>query len=197
MRKLIIAAALCLCGTANAEYLGLKHGRTADMSAMPDLSVDAGFITGNIENSDYLGFGARVNYRLRPGLFLYGDLGMVDVEGGDGLALGFGAFYNVPDLLDNFDTAVKASFHTGDFDSADITAFSTEVVVSGFDSYIDSGLQWYANAGLHYFDGDRDNELEIGMGLGVVYPMADAEVFFGIDLIDELTVGMGYRYFIE
>ena len=35
------------------------------------------------------------------------------------------------------------------------------------------------------------------MGLGVVYPMADAEVFFGIDLIDELTVGMGYRYFIE
>lgn len=196
MRHIILALLALASTTAQAEYLGLSSGRTADMSRMPDLTVEAGILTGNIELADYLGATARVNYRVDPGLFVYGDLGSVEIGSEEGFALGAGVFYTLEGLLEDFDTAVKASYHSGDFDVFDLDVFSFEMLISGFDSFIDSGMHWYANAGLHWIDGG-DSELELGIGGGLIYPLQTGEVYLGLDLVDELTAGVGYRHYLK
>lgn len=196
MRKLLVAVLLLTAGVAQAEYLGLPNGRTPDMSRLPDLSVEAGLVTGNLELADYLGTAARVNYRVNPGLFAFADLGLTEIGNTDGFAVGGGVFYNLGDFLENFDSAAKASFHTGDFDGFDLNVMSLELIIGGFDSYIDTGIHWYANAGLHWLDAG-DSELEIGIGIGLVYPMETGEVFAGLDMVDELTVALGYRHYLE
>lgn len=196
MRYLLWACMLFASAAAQAEYLGLPSGRTADMTRLPDLTVEAGIITGNIELADYLGTTARVNYRVDPGLFVFGDFGVAEIGTEDGIALGAGVFYNIAGLLENFDTAAKASFHTGDFDVFDLNVFTLEMVISGFDSFIDTGLHWYANAGLHWLDGG-DSELELGIGAGLIYPLPSGEIYGGVDMVDELTAGLGYRHYLQ
>jgi len=47
---------------------------------------------------------------------------------------------------------------------------------------------------MHKFDFIGYDETEFGFGAGLVKAMDFGEVYFGVDLIDELTFGGGFRY---
>jgi len=48
---------------------------------------------------------------------------------------------------------------------------------------------------LEFFGDDTENEL--GFGGGVVLPVGPGEAYAGVDLIDELQFGLGFRYFVQ
>ena len=42
-----------------------------------------------------------------------------------------------------------------------------------------------------------DSETELGFGGGIVIPNASGEFYLGIDIIDEMIFGGGFRYFLQ
>ena len=195
---LVLVATLCISSQVSAGLLGTVNGRTADFTRMPDLSVEGFFNFGDFDDVDYQNLGARVNYRLSPGVILHGDVGLTEIGNFDTLTFGFGAFYALTGLFENIDAAVKGSFHTGDFDDAgDVDVLELEFLFSGTEPIMANGLMWYANIGLHRLDFGVSSDTELGLGGGVVLPVALGEAYAGIDLIDELTFGIGYRYFFQ
>lgn len=204
-RVLVACGALaCLAGPAQAEYFGLPNGRAADLSTLPDTSVEAGFVTGDVGEAEYQHIGARVNYRLDPQIMLYGDVGQSEIEDADGTTFGIGAYYQTEGIFPSIDFTVKGSFHLGELkDDADfdVDAISFEGLFSGQDPIGESDLRWYANVGIHRLaidaPGSDDSETDIGFGGGVFTSVGSGQLYGGIDLIDEITFGVGYRYFLN
>lgn len=52
---------------------------------------------------------------------------------------------------------------------------------------------WYANLGVNSFQGSSLGS-ELSVGGGLVLPLGSGELYAGLDLIDELLMGIGYRY---
>ena len=204
MRKLL--AGICLMFfsvVSQAEVLGLLNGRTADLTRLPDVSIEGGAIFG-----DYSNIGARVNYRLSPGLILFGDFGMAEFDAGfgsgsDGTAFGFGVFYALEGLFENMDSAVKGSYHTSEQEISifefDVDVLAIEFLVSGLTPLSSNGMMWYANAGINRLDSDSSaiDSTELLLGGGVVLPLGPGEAYAGIDLVDEIGFGAGFRYFLQ
>ena len=76
-----------------------------------------------------------------------------------------------------------------------------EVLVSGnpiaaFDKLGFTSPTWYANAGLHTFNGVNIDST-IGFGGGLVFSFANAEGYAGLEIIDKTTFGFGVRYAIR
>lgn len=185
---------LMLSSFASAEILGAANGRTADLTRLPDLSLDLHFNTGD----DYQNIGLRANYRLSPGIILFGDISQAEFDPLDGTPIGFGLFYALDGIFENIDAAAKASYHLGDFDGVDIDVLALEFLFSGLEPIASNGLMWYANAGIHRIDADiGGSDTEFGFGGGVVLPVSNGEAFAGIDIIDETLFGIGYRYFFQ
>ncbi|MFK7853000.1 MAG: hypothetical protein AB8B79_02760 [Granulosicoccus sp.] len=210
LKKSLVATAIALLFTtlsAQAEYMGLLSGRSANPGNMTDLSVELGFVTGDLEDVDYQNIGARVNFRVSPELVVFGDVGISEFGVADGTPFGLGAIYFLSNqrISDNLDIAGKASYHTGEYDIAgfngDISGLSFEVLISGQEPISDDGLNWYANFGFHRLSVDfglaDDSSNELGLGGGVVLPAGPGEVYAGLDLIDEITFGIGFRYFVQ
>jgi hypothetical protein len=209
LKKSFVAAAIALsfsATTVQAEYLGLLSGRSANPDNMTDLSVELGFMTGDLGAADYQNIGARVNYRVSPELVVFGDVGISEFGQADGTPFGLGAIYFLSNqrITENFDIAGKASYHTGDFDfagfSGDISGLSLEVLVSGQEPISANGTGWYANAGIHRLSvdfGGSDSSTEIGLGGGLILPVGPGEAYAGIDYIDEMVLGIGFRYFVQ
>ena len=213
-RQLASTALICLSGIApaHAEFLGLMNGRLVGAAGLPDRSVEAGLVIGEIgEEQDYQYFGARFNYRASPELMLYGDIGQTEIEfsvDASGVGFGFGAFYIVEGIFSGSDFAVKGSYHTVEVEAdegegeADLSGIVIEGVLSGREGFGANGnLGWYANAGMHRLssdvDGDDDTDTEIGFGGGIVIPSDAGEFYVGLDIIDEMTFGGGFRYFLN
>ena len=205
LRRTTIAAALMVpCMAAHADFFGLLSGRSANPANNPALSVEGAFITG----SDYQNIGARVNYNVNELLTVYGDFGLSELDPADGISFGAGAFYYLP-VLDGFDSSVQASAHfgaldVGNFDS-DVTVFGTAFLVSPQTPLTPAGLNWYANAGVSFLNVDIDTSIgnfsddstEIQIGGGVYMPLGPGTVYGGLDLIDEVQFGVGYRYGLQ
>ena len=201
---LVAAASL----PAQAEYFGLASGRTADLTLLPDVSVEAGVMIGDFFDDDYQYIGARINYRVDPTLMVYGDFGLNEVEDFEGNTFGIGAFYIMDGIFEGSDFALKGSYHRGstenddDFE-VDVDGISVEGVFSGREAFgANDNLRWYANIGIHRLSidperGDDDSETEFGFGGGVVVPAASGQFYVGLDLIDEMTFGGGFRYFLQ
>jgi len=197
---LVIATGIMLLSStqAHAEYFGFPNGRSADIGALPDSSVEAGFLTGDIGEASYQSFGGRFNFRVSPEVMLFGDIAQTEIEDGEGLAYGAGLYYPVKGIAKNNDFAVKLSYHTitlepkdSRFDGEeDGNVLSIEGLLSG-DKIGESNLNWYANFGMHKFDFDGYDETEIGFGGGVFSATSFGEFYAGIDLIDEMTFGVG------
>lgn len=195
---------LSLSGHSRAEYFGLMSGRSADVSTMPDKSIDAGFVTGDFAEIGYQHFGARFNFRVSPISMLYLDGGQSELEeegdSVDGITFGVGFVYQLEGVMQNNDVALKGSYHSAKLeeDRAEVegNVLAIEVLFSG-GSLGTSQLNWYANIGMHKFDFDLYDETEIGFGGGVVMPISFGEFFAGIDIIDETTFGFGARYFLQ
>jgi hypothetical protein len=100
--------------------------------------------------------------------------------------------------------AGRASYHSGDFSVADsegdLSSLSFEVLVSGAKPLAANGLAWYSNFGFHRVGQDfgrSSSNSDFGLGAGLVLPTGLGEAYFGLDFIDEVTFGLGIRYFIS
>ena len=210
--RLALAGALvlaCALATpAQAEYYALMSGRSADLSRLPDTSVEAGAVFGDLYESDYQYFGARVNFRASPELMIYGDVGQVDIEFNvdvDGTAFGAGGIYAIEGFFEGADFALKAGYHRASVEGdntneVDLSGINVEALFSGREGLGASGnVNWYANIGMHRLDFDDviDKETELGFGGGVVIPSASGELYVGLDIIDEMIFGAGFRYFLQ
>lgn len=210
LRKTLVAAAIALsffAATVQAEYLGLLSGRSANPGSLTDLSIELGFVTGDLGDADYQNIGARFNYRLTPEFVVFGDVGISEFGATDGTPFGLGAIYFLSNqrISDTLDIAGKASYHVGDFSfsesSGDISGLSLEILISGQEPINANGLGWYANVGIHRLSVDfgfvNDASTELGLGGGLILPVGPGEAYAGIDLIDEATFGIGIRYFVQ
>jgi len=180
---------------AQAEFFGLMHGRPADVSRMPDLSVDAGVVFGD----DYQLLGLRANFKLTPIFLVYGDIAFNEFGRTDGIPFGVGALYTFEGLLDGFDVGAKLSYHTGNFDSGPID-FSGSNLAIEFVGSTQAGLgaqgniDLYANVGIQRLD-FGNSDLELSFGGGVIMPIGPGEAFVGLDFIDDAMFGGGFRLF--
>ena len=193
-------------GLANAELLGLPNGRSANPGNLTDLSVELGFVTGDFGTDDYQNIALRVNYRVAPEVVVFGNVGTSEFGALDGTPYGLGILYHLSNqrISQILDIAGKFSYHTGDYSfrgvDADLSGISFEVLFSGIEPLSDNGLSWYGNFGFHRLTidlGPSDSSNEIGLGGGLLLPVGPGEAYVGLDLIDELTFGVGFRYFVQ
>lgn len=201
MRKLALMlsfAGLLVTLPAHAEFFGLMNGRTADIANAPERSVEAGAVFGEFFDADYTHFGIRYNHKTSPELMVFGNLGLSEVGNDDGVAFGIGVFYQMQGILTNQDLALKAVLNRANIDDDDLTGFSFEALMSGREGIGANGnMGWYGNLGLHRFSDDDDSETEIGFGGGVIIPATSGEFYAGIDLIEDIIFGAGFRYYLQ
>ena len=197
---IVVGVMLFASAQAHAEYLGFLSGRSANIASAPVSSVEAGFVTGDLDEASYQNFGVRFNFRSSNELMLYLDVAQTEVEESDGTGFGAGFIYQIDGIAKNNDLAVKVSYHTvgleSDFDQEiDFNSLAIEGLLSG-QNLGESDLRWYANLGIHKleFDDTEFDETEFGFGGGVFSSTSFGEFYAGIDLIDELTFGLGVRY---
>lgn len=202
----LTAAVTLFVGSAHAEFFGLPNGRSASPDRLSDLSVELGFVTGDLGTADYQNFGARVNYRVSPELVVIGDIGASEFGRADGTPVGLGLLYHLSRqrISQNVDIAAKVSYHMGEYKVSgvelDLTGLSFEALFSGRQPLSANGLSWYGNFGFHRLTVEQDfsdSSNEIGVGGGLVLPTGSGEAYLGVDLIDELTFGLGFRYFVQ
>lgn len=205
LATLVVAASL-MASNAQAEFFGLPNGRLASPEMGSDLSVELGFVTGDLGTTDYQNFGARVNYRVAPNIVVIGDIGASEFGDADGTPAGLGILYHLANqrISQNVDIAAKASYHSGEYKvsgvNIDLTGLSFEALFSGRRPLAANGLGWYGNFGFHRLTiktNSSDSSNEIGFGGGLVLPTGAGEAYLGVDLIDELTFGLGFRYFVK
>ena len=90
MRKLALLLScigLFVTLPAHAELFGLMNGRSADITNAPERSIEAGAAFGDFFDADYTHFGIRYNYKTRPQLMFFGNLGLTEIGSEDGLSL--------------------------------------------------------------------------------------------------------------
>jgi len=172
-------------GSALAEYFGLIHGRSS---------------SGN----DISYFGVRFNSRVAPRLVVFGDAGTSEFGNADGMAFGLGMTFELTNqriLLPSLDIAFKGAYHVANFNLANQTfnveGFSIDLLVSGIAT---EGVGGYANFGYHHLEfelGGAQRTSELGFGAGLLVPIGPGEAYAGFEFIDEVTLGAGYRYFIQ
>ena len=202
----VLVGLLCLInfpGHANAEYLGLVFGRSADPANQSELSMEAGVVSGQLGSVDFRYFGVRVNSRVAPNILVFGDFGSSEFGTADGRPYGLGALYhfNKQKFNPRLDIALVASYHSAGYSISDerlsITALSMEVIISRIAT---EGISGYVNFGYHQIDvkfGGLDARKELGFGAGVSLPLGSGEAYGGFNFIDEITLGLGFRYFIQ
>lgn len=202
---LLLAVALAT-SPVQAEFLGLLNGRSANPGFLPDLSVEFGFVTGDVGTVDYQNIGIRINYRLSPDTVVMADIGLGEFGEADGTPMGLGVSYHLARqrISQAVDISARASYHTGEYKAGsverDLSGLTLEALVSGREPMMANGLRWYGNFGYHRLTvdtGRSDSSNEIGIGAGLVLPTAQGEAYIGADLIDELTFGVGFRYFVQ
>jgi len=205
LATLVVAVSL-FAGNAQAEFFGLPNGRSASPDMLSDLSVELGFVTGDLGITDYQNFGARVNYRVSPEIVVIGDIGLSEFGPADGTPVGLGILYHLSKqrISQSVDIAAKVSYHKGEYEvggtDLDLTGLSFEALFSGRQPLAANGLGWYGNFGFHRLtvkDVSSDSSNEIGIGGGLTLPTGAGEAYVGVDLIDELTFGLGFRYFVQ
>jgi len=193
-------------GLANAEYLGLLNGRTATLGSQSGLGVELGIVTGDLGVADYQNIGARVNYRAGREVVIYGDIGISEFGSADGTPFGLGVFFHLSNqrISRSMDIAAKISYHTVEYEVGnnefDFNVWSFDALFSGARAMSRNGLNWYGNVGFHrlsFGSGGASSDNEIGVGFGLVLPSGPGEAYAGVDFIDELTFGLGFRYFVR
>lgn len=201
---LLATSMILAAGHAHAEYLGLPNARSANPGMYPDLTVEVGFVSGDLGRQDYQNIAARVNYRLSDEMVLFGTIGVSEFGIGDATPFGLGLLYYLPNqrIAPSLDIAGKVSFHTGTYEVStvdlDFSVITLEALISSPTPMVDNGLSWYGNFGVHRLSEDPgSNDFELGFGGGVYLPVGAGEAYFGADIVDEITFGLGYRYFLQ
>ena len=208
--RVVLIASLGLSMSAQSDTLGPLDGRSPDPGQMSPMSVEVGYVS----EDEFSTIGGRFNYQMSPVLSLYGDLGIVEIGNGDGNAFGFGARYYLSNqrIAPQLDLAVRASYHVGsvDFSSglttveSDLTELSLAVHVGGKEAFYSNGLKWYGVVSYTRQTSDlstgansgETSDSNIGFGGGVYMPLGPGEAYVGVENIDEMFFGIGYRHFL-
>lgn len=202
---LLVAGLLGMGVNAHAEYLGLINGRTAKPDSIAELSAELGLAAGNLDKFDYQNIAARVNYRISDNAVLIGDIGISEFDTDDGTPYGLGLLYYLSNqrISRQMDIAGKASYHRGSFKSRaidrELSSLAVEILISGRQP-VANQVNWYANVGYHRITvklNASDSTNEIGLGGGLVLDTGEGEAYAGVDYIDELVFGIGFRYFVQ
>ncbi len=216
--KYTLAAVLVLCMAMPAmAVLGLPIAD--DGQSEPGMMRVSGGVT---LESDMNMYGARFTYGINEELAVFGGAGLFDPDGADsepyfqlGATYGLNQFF--PDLP--LDLAVRAAFGLVSFDEsgghggyswkAELDIWTLNVGLLGSKQI--EMVKVYGLAGFSYqkfsFDytesgpwgretySGSDNETELAIAAGVIYPLNDQVSFYGeLAYIDEMFISLGARY---
>ena len=199
----LAAASALLAGTAaQAEVFGIMNGRTA---GAPEQEVSVELALQLDDDLRYIG--VRGNYLLQPDMTVFANISQLsfdDNSDADGFEIGGGAFLHLGEqrVAPSIDLALKPAIgigqvSSGDFDGT-IYNLSGEVLASSAEAISSAGLNWYANLGLAIFgssgDFDDDTDVEPILGGGITLPAGPGTLYAGIDFIDNIQFGAGFRY---
>lgn len=202
-------AALAMSTATLADPMGLMIGRSADISRMTEQSVEFGLVLGDYDDVDLTLFGARFNHKVNPTTVVYVDLAQAELEISgdvDGIAYGLGAFYQMDGVLANTDFGIHGNYHRTSLDGSargadyKLTSIMLEAHFSGREPLNQDGTAfWNATLGLNRLGGDLRSETELAFGAGITMPNAarTGEIYAGIQHIDGLEFGAGYRHFLK
>lgn len=208
-RSFVLLASL-FTASVSAGSLGLLEGRSAQPDQPGQTTVELGYLT----EGDFSTIAGRVSYQLSPPVTLYGDFGLIDLGDADGNAFGLGVRYHLAKqrLLPMLDASVRASYHLGSADfnafggntDTDLTELSFAVHVGSKEAFLDNGMKWYGVLSYNRLTSEVSSgvvstdvsDSDIGLGGGVYLPFGAGEAYVGVENIDELFFGLGYRHFI-
>jgi hypothetical protein len=208
--RAVLFAMLSFSMSSQADTLGPLDGRSPDPRQMSEMSIEVGYVS----EGDFSSLSARLNYQYTPLVTFYGDFGLVDLgDSADGNAFGIGARYYLDNqrIMPEVDLAVGASYHMstvelGSFAGAesDLSELTLAVHFGGKEAFYSNGLKWYGVVSYNRlafetrFGGQTsdDNDSEIGLGGGVYMPLGPGEVYVGVENIDDMYFGVGYRHFL-
>ena len=201
----ILFSVLGLSLTAQADTLGPLDGRSPDPSQQSEMSVEIGYVSGD----NFSTLAGRLNYQLSPVLSLYGDFGISELGDGDGNAFGVGVRYFLPKqrLVPQLDVGVRASYHLSSIDSsgfsspeADLSELAVAIHFGGKEEFYSNGLKWYGVVSYNRLSSEQANsdasESDLGFGGGVYMPLGPGEAYIGLENIDNMFIGIGYRHFL-
>ncbi|MFK8074954.1 MAG: hypothetical protein AB8B84_00110 [Granulosicoccus sp.] len=208
-RSVVLLTSL-FAASVNAGTLGLLEGRSAQPDQTGQTSVEVGYLS----EGDFSTIAGRVSYQLSPPVTLYGDFGLIDLGDADGSAFGLGVRYHLAKqrLLPMLDASVRASYHTGSADfnafggntDTDLAELSFAVHVGSKEAFLDNGMKWYGVLSYNRTTSEvstavvsiDSTDADLGLGGGVYMPFGPGEVYVGVENINELFFGLGYRHFI-
>ena len=130
MNKILLAiVTLLVSGTAQAEFFGLMNGGLSTQKEPKDLSIEAGFATGELSDIDYSYLGLRASYQFNNKFLVFGDIGSTEIGPSDELSFGVGVTYELGQIFDFGQSyALKGTLHQFEVAS---TNFSTSISGGG------------------------------------------------------------------
>jgi hypothetical protein len=208
--RAVSIAVLVFSMSAQADTLGPLDGRSPDPGQISPMSVEVGYVS----EDELTTIAGRFNYQMSPVLSLYGDFGIVEVGQGDGNTFGVGVRYYLPNqrIAPQLDIGVRGSYHVSNVDfstafasaESDFTELALAVHVGGKEAFYANGMKWYgvvsynrqsADSSLGQISSDTTDS-DIGFGGGVYMPLGPGEAYVGVEKIDEMYFGIGYRHFL-
>ncbi|MFT5893652.1 MAG: hypothetical protein ACI8VW_000518 [bacterium] len=208
--RAVLFAMLGFSMSVQADTLGPLDGRSPDSRQMSEMSVEVGYVS----EGDFSSLSGRLNYQYTPLLTLYGDFGFVDVgDNADGNAFGIGARYYLDSqrIMPELDLAVRVSYHMSSVDAGgfvgaelDRSELALAVHFGGKEAFYSNGIKWYGVVSYNRLSAEtmfggqtsENNDSEIGIGGGVYMPLGPGEIYVGVENIDDMFVGVGYRHFL-
>lgn len=205
-------ALLAFSSVAMSELGGTFTGRTMDPLENQGNSAEISY--KKHDGSDIVG---RISHRYNDQILFYGDYIKVSDEiedtdiGLDGSGFGAGFFYFLPDVGEDYDVALRASYHKLDIDSDEasiptaqgtflakvelgVTLISAELVISPLVPISDNGLKWYAGAGAYRIQTDPKIPISDGTGeiSGVLEKDTNTEFLASVGLVLPTEFGSAY-----
>jgi len=202
-------------GYSTGDFLGADYDNPAiriNYAYNSNVQVFASLGQTSIGNSDdtAIGFGAFYKlgkvFEFSQGVALKGSLHRAELDRAVGG--GIGADCGLPTTtIDPFTGGIilvpgicTPTLNPGVSVEDSITAISLELLVEGSPvrgvSIGTADATWYANISIQTFSGGSIDS-EIGIGGGLVFPLAFGEAYIALDIIDELIPGVGLRYFVK
>jgi len=198
---------------AMAELGGGTAGRTMDIEANQGNSAEAFYRS----YTDVTETGVRVSHRYSNDVLVYGDFVKTETDLGAGASIegdgyGAGVFYFLPERLEGYDVAARASYHTQDGSSSRTTLFvngdtygnataseertglTAELLVSPVEPIQPNGLTWYAGIGVSKSDTERS--LKTGnspiISDGLTGETSDTQVIGSLGLVLPTSFGQAF-----
>lgn len=226
--RTLLVAALFIALPAQADFLGAVDGRAADLDASAEMSVEVNYSSMDISGVKSTWSGVRGNYKYNENIIVFADAIQLKLKSvpivsnleldHEGTGFGGGVIYQVPDLLDGYNTSFKGTYHTiKTADTVDLningnaresqiemTSMAAKLLVSPLEKMSNGGT-WYASAGyssgttnvLLLVDG-KDDSSGFTAGAGFVMPLSFGEVYGGAEYIEgNSQFGAGFRYSFE